>query len=968
MSKKRSFKRFFAGTMVAAVITSAIIPTPYVTKVEAASARQVESLSRGLSVTALSSGTLVNWRYLGTDTPDTTFKLYRDTKLIYTSTSGDATCYKDTEGSVNSTYTLRVYNNSNASNYTTYSTEYKLNYDSAAKAGYFDIQLDTPKDSRLGATYTANDASVADLNGDGDYELIIKWDPNNSQDNSKSGATSNVIIDAYEMEPGNATRLWRIDLGQNIRAGAHYTQFMVYDFDGDGKAEMVCKTAPGSKDGQGNYVNKASKDSDIKNASDNGKSYANSSGYVLSGSEYLTLFDGESGKALDTIYYEPARGTVSSWGDNYGNRVDRFLACVAYLDGKTPSVVMCRGYYTRSVLAAYTVENNRLVSQWLFDSNNAGSSYAGQGNHNLAAADVDNDGKDEIVYGSMTVDHDGTGLYSSKLGHGDALHVGDFIPGNGALEIYQVHETSPYGASLRNAKTGKIIKHWTASKDTGRGIADNIIPGNSEAEFVCTGDSVIYNSSGSKVADWSSVTKWNMNSLIYWDGDLEREVLDRTMIDDYPNGRIFTGQGIEFNNSTKANMCITADLFGDWREEIVARLSDGSGVRVYATSYDTDYRLYTLMHNTQYRTGVAAENVAYNQPPHVDFFIGTGYALPSLPSVYAVGNGSSSNVIGSGSESATPAPTQAPTSAPTQAPTSAPTTSSKSWNFKENGFTSLGTINSTKTIDGLTLIATSSKTMSVVNNVQKVDGIEYTYALSLGGGGNTSYRAVKVPVTGNDVIKVVLKSTGSSERTLIVADKSGNKLGTMKAGTSASLGTYNYSGDTGYVYLYSSNSGINLYNIQVDSNGAVTEAPTVAPTAAPTAAPTVAPTVAPTAAPTETPSEETESIVHNFTTDAKSSSFFTISGNLSSSKGTVTYNGLTLTQCLKIESKTNISFTTDSDATLVLVFNSANSKDIKVDGKKYTLSDGILELKLSAGTHTLTKSNSGNLFYMELTK
>jgi len=198
MSKKRSFKRFFAGTMVAAVITSAIIPTPYVTKVEAASARQVESLSRGLSVTALSSGTLVNWRYLGTDTPDTTFKLYRDTKLIYTSTSGDATCYKDTEGSVNSTYTLRVYNNSNASNYTTYSTEYKLNYDSAAKAGYFDIQLDTPKDSRLGATYTANDASVADLNGDGDYELIIKWDPNNSQDNSKSGATSNVIIDAYE--------------------------------------------------------------------------------------------------------------------------------------------------------------------------------------------------------------------------------------------------------------------------------------------------------------------------------------------------------------------------------------------------------------------------------------------------------------------------------------------------------------------------------------------------------------------------------------------------------------------------------------------------------------------------------------------------------------------------------------------------------------------------------------------------
>ena len=246
-------------------------------------------------------------------------------------------------------------------------------------------------------TYSANDASAGDLDGDGEYELIVKWDPSNSKDNSQSGYTGEVFIDAYKL---NGTRLWRISLGKNIRAGAHYTQFMVYDLDGDGKAEVAMKTADASKD------------------------YRNSSGYVLSGPEFLTIFNGQTGKALSTVNYEPARGNVSDWGDNYGNRVDRFLAAIAYLDGERPSLVMARGYYTRTVLVAYNWRNGQLTKQWTFDSNTSGNAgYAGQGNHNLSVADVDGDGKDEIIYGAMAVDDNGKGLYTTGLHHGDAMHL-----------------------------------------------------------------------------------------------------------------------------------------------------------------------------------------------------------------------------------------------------------------------------------------------------------------------------------------------------------------------------------------------------------------------------------------------------------------------------------------------------------------------------------------------------------------
>lgn len=590
-------------------------------------AQQVEDLDRGV-VAAKSGndkGMLISWRLLGTDDEDTSFKVYRNGEptVLYEGTAADATCYYDPDGTTADWYTVDVYQGTECTEFACPATMLG-NKDSSG--AYFDLNFTAPSDLTMpdGSTcsYTVNDCSVGDADGDGQYELFVKWDPSNSKDNSKSGYTGNVYLDCYKLD---GTRLWRVDLGRNIRAGAHYTQFMVYDYDGDGKAEMICKTSDGTVDGTGAVIGNASAD------------YRASSGYILSGNEYLTLFDGLTGKALDTVDYVPGRGTVSSWGDSYGNRVDRFLAATAYLNGTTPSCVMIRGYYTRMTATAYNVVNKKLVQLWAFDSGTAESTTSGygDGNHNCFAADCDNDGRDEIVMGAAVIDDDGTLLYTTGQRHGDVLHVGDFVPSNPGLEIFMCHEGAPYGMSLRDAATGKTILRVNGGGDTGRGLADNLVAGNDSAEFVGVQDSVVYDASGNQVCNWSNITKWGMNSVVYWTGTLERAVLDRTIVDQYGLGRVFTGSGVTYNNSSKSNACLTCDLFGDWREEMIFRLGTGSGVRIYTTTYETEYGIVSLMHNVQYRTAVAGQNVAYNQPPHTDYFLGTGYPLPERPNVYA---------------------------------------------------------------------------------------------------------------------------------------------------------------------------------------------------------------------------------------------------------------------------------------------------------------------------------------------
>ncbi len=344
--------------------------------------------------------------------------------------------------------------------------------------------------------------------------------------------------------------------------------------------------------------------------------------------------------------YEPGRGDSSTWksgwGDDYGNRMERYLACVAYLNGKTPSVVMCRGYYGRSTLAAYNVVDKKLVKLWIFDSDDGGtdhngnsnSTYRGQGSHSVCPADVDGDGFDEIVYGAACIDHDGVGLYSTGLGHGDALHVSDFLPNRAGLEVFMPHEET-FGSSLRDAATGEILQRVNASSDTGRGIADNFIDDPNGAVFTSTADAVLYNGNGESVGSWSDITKWNMNSAVWWTGDLKRCTMDRTMIDQYGTGRVLTASGVTYNNDSKANCCLSADLLGDWREEVIWRSEDNTYLRLYSTTYTTEYRIFTLMHDVQYREAIAWQNVSYNQPPHTSFYLGTGFALPELPDVYA---------------------------------------------------------------------------------------------------------------------------------------------------------------------------------------------------------------------------------------------------------------------------------------------------------------------------------------------
>ncbi|MEK4461437.1 MULTISPECIES: rhamnogalacturonan lyase [Paenibacillus] len=588
--------------------------------VSAASARQAEKLNRGLVAVKVSSGVFVSWRLLGTEELSVSFNLYRNGTKVNVTPITDSTNYQDNAGTTSSSYTVRAIVGGIEQSDSPAANIWANNY--------LDVPIQIPAGGTtpdgVSYTYSANDASVGDLDGDGEYEIVLKWDPSNSKDNSQSGYTGNVYLDAYKL---NGTRLWRIDLGKNIRAGAHYTQFLVYDFNGDGKAEVVCKTADGTVDGVGVTLGNASAD------------YRNSSGYILTGPEYLSVFSGQTGKALTTIDYVPARGTVSSWGDNYGNRVDRFLAGVAYLDGVHPSIIMARGYYTRTVVVAFDWNGSALTRKWTFDSNsstNAGT--AGQGNHSLSVADVDNDGKDEIIYGALTIDNNGATLYNTGLGHGDALHVGDLNPNRPGLEVFKVMEntSSPYGAAVWDAANGTVLWGVYTGKDTGRGMAADIDP-NYPGEEVWAHGVGLYSITGTKIS--SSMPSVNFG--IWWDGDLSRELLDGVKIDKWNPAsnsvtNLLTGASVASNNSTKATPSLQADLLGDWREEAIWRKSDNSALRIYTTTNITTNKIYTLMHDPVYRLSIAWQNTAYNQPPHTGFFLGNGMATVSKPNIYVV--------------------------------------------------------------------------------------------------------------------------------------------------------------------------------------------------------------------------------------------------------------------------------------------------------------------------------------------
>lgn len=608
--------------------------------------RQMEKLSRGLAVTNTGKGMLVSWRLLGTDDPATEFNLYRDGEKIASVGKTGGTNYLDAAGKTTSKYTVAAVVNGKEGAKQAVSVVLDQTVSNSGKGfPYKTIKLEVPAAQTMPdgekCTYVPNDMSAADLDGDGEYELILKWDPSNAHDNSQTGYTGTVFIDAYKLD---GTRLWRIDLGKNIRAGAHYTQFQVFDYDGDGKAEMIVKTADGTIDGTGKAIGDKSKD------------YRDAGGTILKGPEYLTVFRGVDGAAISTVTYEPSRDINQHvkgkdahgyWGDNYGNRCERYLAATGYLDGVHPSAIFARGYYSSSYVAAYDFDGKDLKLRWLHKSEYPGQGLYGEGNHSLQAVDLDGDGYDEIFFGAAALNHDGTLRYRTGLGHGDAHHIGDLDPDLPGLESWDVHEhkDAQYTEEMR-ANDGKII--WGTPQpsaegvDNGRGMAADVDSEYRGYEMWSAKGGGMKTAKG-KLIGTPAVSQ---NFRIYFDGDEYDELLDGAYVTKFNSSSkksevYFDGPaalGAAGCNGTKNTPSLVADLFGDWREELVVRSEkDPTTIYIVSTPVESKLRVYTLMHDATYRTAVASENTAYNQPPHVGYYLPDMVKSLKQPSIFVVG-------------------------------------------------------------------------------------------------------------------------------------------------------------------------------------------------------------------------------------------------------------------------------------------------------------------------------------------
>lgn len=598
-------------------------------------ARYMEKLNRGLAAMQTDSGIYLSWRLLGTEEYSTSFDVFRNGEKI--ASVSDSTNYIDYNGSADDEYAVAP------------SGDEPREIVKAFGSGenYFDIPLSQPPAVTLPdgtvAEYTPWDATVGDLDGDGEYEIIQRWDAPRRHA-GQSGYTGGVILDAYKLD---GTLLWRIDLGVNIRCNTEQV-FSVYDYNCDGIAEIAAKTAPGSVDGTGRFVTEASLLEDIKNA-DNSADYRNSNGTVLDGSEYYTVFDGRNGKALDTIYYPIPRGEGNDfliWGDNYGHRSEKYFDAPAYLDGVHPYIVLWRGIYSgqikygpgRTGAAALRMdENNRLSLEYTFDTmeGQAGytagnEAYIGQGNHNISVGDVDGDGLDEIISGNLCLDDDLSALWCSGRGHGDAQHLGNYDPTTDGLEYMTVHENSPYGMTVYNASTGEELLHIDGTGDTGRGLMANVGSGG----YYQVWGAGTYQCNGGSDFTGTNLSGQSYNFRIFWDGDTFDELLDADdatanhtpVITSYNSStgtmeEIFRCSDAETINTTKATVALTADILGDWREEVIAVTEDLSALRIFVSPIYTENKLYTLMHDSQYRQSVAWQHEYYNQPPHIGFYL-----------------------------------------------------------------------------------------------------------------------------------------------------------------------------------------------------------------------------------------------------------------------------------------------------------------------------------------------------------
>ncbi len=583
--------------------------------------RQMENLDRGLIAQKVTGkGMYVNWRITGQEWYGTSYNLYRDGILVNTTPITGASNYTDATGTPESVYTV---------------TSIKNGVESAKSKpaliltnNYLNIKL-----RDLPGGYAPNDATMADLDGDGEMEILVKriyadWAIN---------VTYYSYIEAYKL---NGDFMWAINVGPNITDDVEIN-VAAFDFDGDGKAEVFLRTSEGTIFGLDINGNGGVAIGDTN--SDGKTNYRLGGQYMIEGPEFLSLVDGETGKELDRVDYIPrtfgGKTVEEIWGDGYGHRCSKYFFGAPYLDGKKPSLFISRGIYTRIVMRTYDVVNKKLVFKWEFNTDN-NPAYAYQGNHNYTIADADGDGCDEIIYGSMTVDHTGKGLYSTELGHGDAIHVGDFDPFHKGIEVWACHENVT-GISFREAKTGKMLIRRATGKDTGRCMAANVT--NDYLGAALGGVDPLFSATTREaVTDKGGLTN---NFRIYWDGDLLEEGFNYDAFSESTgggegtiwkynqSGALFKTSGALTNNWTKGTPCLQADIFGDWREEFIMRSADNKNLRIYSTSTPTGHRIYTLLHDMQYRQAICWQMCGYNQPPHVSYFLGDleGITLPPPP-------------------------------------------------------------------------------------------------------------------------------------------------------------------------------------------------------------------------------------------------------------------------------------------------------------------------------------------------